>query len=400
VRAQLRKDDGAVAIMVAILTIVLVGMAAFATDFGLAYANKRNLQKAADAAALAAAGAVISNLTSPNEGCASVAARFTANTGNLRTTLQTLADSIASQNNNRSTRTGMTVACSADNKRIEVSYSNTGTTPALLGGVFGASNVNASRTATADVFTSPSGFGLRPYALCILDEAALLAAQNTSTKWVKVNYPNAGCGSYGGNWYSLNCPGDGNNGLLDTNTLNGCSTEVGIIPQFDSAGLALAQSTINASISSQCTSAASRTQVIPADCMLADPGNLASNGITSAWDVLLTKPSITVPVFDPTWNTFADTSVPACKSGGNNGCYPIKAIAAVKVCAYRFQNKKSTVAPDSICPGLTQAMVNAGPNRDALWIALTAPIQNQGTSGPSGGAVGDGSNVLGTRLIQ
>jgi hypothetical protein len=50
-----RPDDGAIAVMVAVLLVVLLGAAAFAVDAGSIYWERRQLQNAADAAALALA---------------------------------------------------------------------------------------------------------------------------------------------------------------------------------------------------------------------------------------------------------------------------------------------------------------------------------------------------------
>ena len=49
------EEKGAVLIIVVLAMVVLLGMAAFAVDFGLAYNSKADLQNAADAAALAGA---------------------------------------------------------------------------------------------------------------------------------------------------------------------------------------------------------------------------------------------------------------------------------------------------------------------------------------------------------
>ena len=49
-----RDERGAVALIVAGLVVVLVGISAFTVDFGMAYATKRQLSSAADAASLAA----------------------------------------------------------------------------------------------------------------------------------------------------------------------------------------------------------------------------------------------------------------------------------------------------------------------------------------------------------
>lgn len=55
IRARERTEQGAVAILVAIMAVVLFGMAAFAVDMGNAWARKRDLQTQADLAALAGA---------------------------------------------------------------------------------------------------------------------------------------------------------------------------------------------------------------------------------------------------------------------------------------------------------------------------------------------------------
>ena len=47
------NDDGAVAVLVAVLLVVLLGMAAFAVDAGALYSERRQMQTAADAAVLA-----------------------------------------------------------------------------------------------------------------------------------------------------------------------------------------------------------------------------------------------------------------------------------------------------------------------------------------------------------
>ena len=54
-RAGRRSDRGAVAVMVALLALALVGLLAFTTDFGIAYAEKQALRTGADSAALAVA---------------------------------------------------------------------------------------------------------------------------------------------------------------------------------------------------------------------------------------------------------------------------------------------------------------------------------------------------------
>ncbi|HSN05775.1 MAG TPA: pilus assembly protein TadG-related protein, partial [Candidatus Angelobacter sp.] len=101
-----RGDRGAVAILVAIMAVLLVGMAAFAVDFGMAYANKTSLQKAADAAALAVAGRII-KLSAPTDDCTAVHDAYANRTAyhssaNLYTDLNATGDGIAVANNPQS----------------------------------------------------------------------------------------------------------------------------------------------------------------------------------------------------------------------------------------------------------------------------------------------------------
>jgi len=52
---RLRNDDGSIAIIVAIVMVVLLGMATLVVDVGRLYVERRQLQNGADAAALAVA---------------------------------------------------------------------------------------------------------------------------------------------------------------------------------------------------------------------------------------------------------------------------------------------------------------------------------------------------------
>src|SRR5205823_3215709 len=56
-RRHRREESGAVAVTVALLSVVLVGISAFTIDFGMSFVNNRQLQVASDASALAAAAA-------------------------------------------------------------------------------------------------------------------------------------------------------------------------------------------------------------------------------------------------------------------------------------------------------------------------------------------------------
>ncbi len=390
-REQLKGEEGAVAVLVAILTVVLVGMAAFVVDFGIGYTTKRNLQKAADAAALAAAGKII-QLASPTDTCSDIVSRWNSDS-TFHNAVQSQADSIATQNISLSQPTAMTVQCSSDNLRVEVSYSNTGSSPSVFGGIFGVTTLSSSRSATSDIFAATSGVGLRPYALCSTDAKTL----SQTTGWVGIVYPSPSCGNYNGNWYTLDCPEDMGSNSTSTfanDTLNGCKDEVGVV----TAG----SGTVNQAIVDQCTASADGIVRDPQECMMANPGNVSANAVVDAWKVLLTKPSIMIPVFYPSWNSYAAAQVKACTTGGNGGCYPIQALASVKVCGYAWGPKTGYDDSSTVCQGVKQAVQNASTNgsTNELWLALTTPLQTTGSSGPGGVAVGQAFGVYGTRLIK
>lgn len=168
--ARLRDDRGAVAVMVAILSVVLVGMSAFVVDFGVAYASKRQLSTAADAAALAAAN----RLAQGDGTCSQIVSAGSSDA-------EAIADEYISGPNatigDASVVPGsFSVQCSPDNSFIDVTLDATAGNPTFFGGVFGAGIDQVSRSATARVGTITEPGGLRPYALCAADAFAIRAA--------------------------------------------------------------------------------------------------------------------------------------------------------------------------------------------------------------------------------
>ncbi|MDH4159693.1 MAG: pilus assembly protein [Actinomycetota bacterium] len=171
-RVQLtrRHDDGAIAIIVALLSVVLIGMAAFAIDFGNAYAVKRQLSVAVDASALDAARAVAGAKvgTQPilggGRGCAtwSSAQRAAANSAAQATAAATNA---ANDLSGASTVDRVTVTCVGDS-RVEVEVVNSRSLTPIFGGVFGADNYVPARSATAAIVARLGIGGLKPYVAC------------------------------------------------------------------------------------------------------------------------------------------------------------------------------------------------------------------------------------------
>jgi hypothetical protein len=221
-----------------------------------------------------------------------------------------------------------------------------------------------------------------------------------------VKYPSenlALCGEYNGNWNTTDCPLDTNNGTLDENTDFGCRSEVSIIEPIPPAA-----TVTRAQVAAACTGLSGKS---PAPCLMSNPGNIVSNNVIDAWTDILATPGIAVPVFNQTWNDWADADVATCRTGGNNGCYPVQAIAGVKVCAFKWNSKQAVdpaeAVPGNPCAGVAadlQTILDKKPkdNDNYLWLKLTS-VQITGSSKPSSCGVGDDgcdAGARGTRLVE
>ena len=318
-------DGGAIAIIVALLTTVIFLLAGFATDFGMAYTSKRDLQNSADAAALSAA----QTFANGSGNCDALRSA-------LSSSAQTTADSIAQQNvagfAKSWQRNEWNVMCPGDvgrviagDKGLEVAYGNQAITPTTFGALAGISSIAASRRAVASVFVPDSLTGLRPYMICIGDAQRVQANPATIQR---VDFPS--CGNAPGNWYTVECPppDDGNgNPVLANNTENGCSSPVNIVDTSSANG---DPAQIVNLLKAACNGV-SKTSDGLKGCMVADTGNdMTSKNVRDAWNTLLGK-VIVLPVFDP--NTVV--------GNGSNAKYPVKAMIAVRVCGYQWQSGKA-----------------------------------------------------------
>lgn len=163
------RESGAVAVVVALLVVVLVGMAAIAVDFGNAFAVKRKLSVAADAAALAAATDIAPIVIKDVTGCAN--GKLVP--GTAQTAAETAARDTATRVNGTNDRSGastvtaVVVSCTSADVRVQVD--NRQVVPTFLGGIFGVSNTTPTRSATARVFAPSAPTGVRPIAACVQD---------------------------------------------------------------------------------------------------------------------------------------------------------------------------------------------------------------------------------------
>lgn len=200
-------ESGAVAVLVAILSILLFGIAAFAVDFGNAYAVKRNLSVAADAAALSAAAAVNAAVP-PGSAC---------NPATLQPVAAATATRVNTQNtkSSQATVTSVTVVCGSD--AIEVTVDNQQPTPSFFGGIFGASGYLPARSATARIFVpTVVASGLRPIAACAPTVFASIGSTPNQPFVVKIDKDSAVCGTVtSGGWGYVNFLNQGDYGKFN-----------------------------------------------------------------------------------------------------------------------------------------------------------------------------------------
>ena len=218
-RIQLRslhrpRDEGAVAVIVAILSTILVLMAAFAVDLANAYAVKRQLSVAADAAALDAARAVAtaesggSPILGGGQGCSTW-------TSAQRSAAQSAAQAAANSTNaandlsSESSVDSVTITCVGDS-RVEVEVNNSRELPVFFGGIASSTGYAPKRSATAAVIPRLAIGGLRPYAACNSVVDAARASPGTTFVMDLDNKIGVCNSSVPGNWGIVDFDGGSN----------------------------------------------------------------------------------------------------------------------------------------------------------------------------------------------
>ncbi len=345
-RSPLATDErGAVAVMLTLLLVVIVGMAAFAVDLGAAYANKRQLSIGADAAALAATQ---SYADQPLQSCADLLSSTPASQ-----TLD-LANTYADANTPGKVQTTWDPRCNNDGTQLLVTYGNSKTINSIFGGILGVGSLSAQREATAVTQVFTSGPGLRPYAICLSDISPYLGELSSppATPILHISfYPNPNCTTDNrGNWYTIDCPGVSNNGTgtidqpgsLAYNTMNGCDSYISVIERPDDTN---GDPYSNPAYEQYLRDTCDVPTPDPHKCLGANTGNLASNNLAQAWTHLQNK-EIALPVFMP--NTIVG-------AGGNTRAYPVAGVVGIKVCGYHWQNDVDAwISTDSGCLGAAQ----------------------------------------------
>lgn len=335
--ARPQRDEGAVAILVAIMAILILALAAFALDIGNAYAQKRQLGVAADAAVLAAA-AKVGEAIPPGQAC-TAALLSTINDGKGHVGAQAIAQAAADAVNTANSRPGnvgtITVdpptceknkATDATNNAVQVVVSNTRAVKTFLAGVIGIGTSNPVATATARYYRAPTSGGLRPWAVC---DDTVQAAQNApnQTFWTGIDsMPKVGVGpcatSAAGNWGAVDFDGGGNSATdLADWTLNGYPNPVDI------------------------------PSTLPAD-----PGVSNKSELRTAFQKLIG----TVALF-PSVTGFSPGG-----GNGNNASFPAIGIATLRVCGIVYGNN-------------TYNIDQATGQVSDCWVT---PVQGSGTTNP------------------
>ena len=176
-----RDEDGAVAVVVAILSVLLIVIAAFTTDFGMAYAQRQALATGADSAALAVIHAeYTSQVASPTRTCATALTQDAAlaATDPLKASKIALTQIQANAPFNATiadSDVSTTLSCASSGTVLQVDVVVNRTMKRILGNVVGASSMRLSREAVAALGVENQIQGLAPIALCTNQADAIMA---------------------------------------------------------------------------------------------------------------------------------------------------------------------------------------------------------------------------------
>lgn len=388
--SQRRDEPGAVAILVALLAVVLIGMLAFTADVGVAYANKRQMQNAADAAALGAAGVFAQQ---PGGDCASILASGEVAANDEAEALETANQPVSGTSDlivpPATLPTPLPAAeCNADGLVTRATVG--GTTPTFFGGLFGDDDgYDVVRSAAAVVEAATTvGAGLRPLAICSKD---LTTMGTYPSPVMKLSFPETGRTSSAcpdsdqpGNWWTLDCPEDNGNDL-ETNIAEGCDDPVTVVPGQPVASPA----TLGPFLVDYCEAAGAPAS----SCLRSNPGLVRSDGAIDAFAALVASgETFFLPVFCGT---------PACSptqgisdDNGGNVIYPVHKLIAVELCGYHFGPKKGSdmtglCASSNNPAGHTVSITGPDAAHANFLLAVVKQVQVSGGTAPSGCRLGD-----------
>lgn len=335
-------EQGAVAIVVAILLVVLLGISAFAMDFGLAYTYKRQLQTAADAAALAAASIYAEQ---PGD-CLTLRGDSSLEAMALTAGHDVMVD------NYRDAYVLVPAPPDCQDDRLEIEWTVAGSTQTGLGGIFGVDDVDFEVRAAAQVGVpggtgerhagsppnSPSGRAL-PFLVCSDDLPTPLDLSLTGPvvkiQWQGDQVATDACpteeASGRGDFWAVRCPEESTSGgyLLPAKTASGCDEPVTVVPQTAVSGPALY---------SELVAGCGSPPIHDSDCLNATSGLMdgmppGAPLLPANWAGLLGE-RVFFPVFCGAGTcspaAFIDTSPP----DRDPVYYPVQNLVGVIVCGY------------------------------------------------------------------
>ena len=211
-----RDERGAIAVMVGILAVVMVGILAFVADFGVVYASQRKLQNASDAAVLAAGRRIIAE-SSPGQTCAQMIANPSVTQADARAAFTENADGSATLLGN-----AVTITCTdaVMPGRVVVSANASQTSPAIFGGIYDQDDYQLAKSAKSVVGPAGRLMGVRPFAVC---DALGNIGNSAPNAYLNLDFDNAdlGCGTASGNFGTLDIRYPPVHGSPGTSTVEG-----------------------------------------------------------------------------------------------------------------------------------------------------------------------------------
>lgn len=412
-----RNESGAIAIIIAILAITLIGLCAFVVDVGFAYANKRQIQTAADAAVLAAASEIAQH---PGD-CQSSTATPDIFTSAVIAAARAEAVAKVDANDMASTAaaldTDYSASCVADAPTVSTTVVSN--TPRIFGNIFGNGDYAVKRSAAAVVEVGTKANGVRPLAICSAELPNTIVSGDLWTVFAPGNghTPPASCPvpSTAGNWWTLDCAEEldptadadgGGTSQLEDQVLNGCRAGVDIVPnQGTATGAAL-----NTILANACPDASTSA---PYMCLSGDPGQPDAGQVEDSWKALIDSgETVTLPVFCAVHPTSTPTCATSSITGtGTNTVFPVHKFVSVVVCGYHFSKQDNTQyarpTPTADCSGAAHtaaltAMLADDDNSTGTraYLVLTfKTVQVSGGVSPSTCKIGDPCDG-GTRQVR
>jgi Flp pilus assembly protein TadG len=337
-----RDERGAVALIVGLLSVLLLGISAFTVDLGMAYVTKRQLSSAADAASLAADAIYKKEYSGTCAVPGNDPKNPTAANAKVLGDAEVAADSLFIANYPKGSKTdGNITDVKCNGSGVQVTYSASGTSGSPFGVLLGGSgtittdgDAAASYTAGADA----SG-GIRPWGVC----SNALNQTGNVTQVSMSNTQNTGCPGIGesGTWNRYACPGHAKGSTPDTVSwiTDGCPVPPAASPIPNTTGLS--PSDLWSYLSTYCTQGKNGTST--STCLTRDTGNVNKNKMSDAWQGLIDDKTVfQTPVF---------CAKPICSADamGSGGEFPIYALATVRICGFQLHgvvSGKWPAAPD------------------------------------------------------